>query len=62
MASGRVQGVGMSLVCLVTSPNKGIEPTPYSLRSASASGRGSCPALVRQAKLGVSCGVEVPTG
>jgi hypothetical protein len=28
-------------------PNKGMEPTPYSLRSyvAPASGRGSCPAL-----------------
>ena len=28
----------------------------------SAFGRGSCPAFVRQAQRGVSCGVEVPTG
>jgi hypothetical protein len=38
------------------------KPTPYSLCSyvALASGRGSPPALVRQAKLGVSCRVQVP--
>jgi hypothetical protein len=45
MDSGRVQRVGMSPVCTVPLPNKGIEPTPYSLRSASAFGRGSCRAF-----------------
>src|SRR6266545_5525694 len=46
------------------SPNYGLEPTASSARScvAPASGSGSGPAFVRQAKRGVSCGVEVPTG
>ena len=40
------------------------KPTPNSLRSsvAAAIGRGSPPALVRQAKRGVSCRVQVPAG
>jgi hypothetical protein len=30
-------------------PNKGTEPTPYSVRSTPASGLGSCPSLARLA-------------
>jgi hypothetical protein len=41
-------------------PNEGLEPTPSSVRCAPAFGRGSGPALVRQAKLGASGRVEVP--
>jgi hypothetical protein len=37
-----------------------LQLTAYSVRSAPASGRGSPRAFVRQAKLGVSCRVQVP--
>jgi hypothetical protein len=40
-----MQSVALLPVCTVTSPNKGMEPTAYSVRFASASGSGSCLAL-----------------
>jgi len=39
----QIKSLGRVLHC--AGPNIGLEPTPYSFRSASASGRGSGPAL-----------------